>query len=385
MSRAPWPMVRLEEVLRQASDPSNVSADQEYPNFGIYSFGRGLFRKPPISGTTTSARTLYRARRGRFIYSRLFAFEGAYGVVPDDLDGSYVSNEYPMFDADPGRLLPNYLAAYFQLPRVWEEVAKSAVGMGDRRRRVQPDQFLEHSIPLPPLAEQRRIVAKLDQLSAKVDEAQKLRRQSRTDTRAMLLGAFSRCIRSARWQQMSQVAPLVRRPVEVDAMATYPELGVRSFGKGTFHKPALAGIEVGAKKLFEIHPGDLVFNNVFAWEGAVAVAREEDANRFGSHRFITCVPLENVATPHFLCFYFLTDQGLDDLGKASPGGAGRNRTLGLDALSAIRVPVPPASEQRSFDRLRASANLLALSQDSADREIEAILPASIDRAFKGKL
>ena len=79
--------------------------------------------------------------------------------------------------------------------------------------------------------------------------------------------------------KLSEIAPITRRPIEVDASASYPELGIRSFGKGTFHKPALSGMNVGAKRLFRIEPGDLVFSNVFAWEGAVAVATNDDAER----------------------------------------------------------------------------------------------------------
>ena len=45
-----WPRVPLGEVLRQVVGASHpVHADRDYPNFGIYSFGRGLFPKPPIS------------------------------------------------------------------------------------------------------------------------------------------------------------------------------------------------------------------------------------------------------------------------------------------------------------------------------------------------
>ena len=76
---------------------------------------------------------------------------------------------------------------------------------------------------------------------------------------------------------MAEVAPLVRRPVEIDLDAAYPELGVRSFGRGTFHKPELPGVEVGNKKLFRICAGDLVFNIVFAWEGAVATGGRSGA------------------------------------------------------------------------------------------------------------
>jgi type I restriction enzyme S subunit len=184
---------------------------------------------------------------------------------------------------------------------------------------------------------------------------------------------------------MRDVAPLVRRPVKVDVGAEYPELGIRSFGKGTFHKPPLSGAAVGSKKLYRIEPGDLVFNNVFAWEGAVAVAQAADAGRVGSHRFITCVPQPGLVTATFLCFYFLTEEGLDRLGEASPGGAGRNRTLGLEALARIQVPMPPMAQQAWFDSLQAKVGAMRGLHVQAEAELDAMLPAVLDRAFKGEL
>ncbi|MBN1612575.1 MAG: hypothetical protein JW940_38450 [Polyangiaceae bacterium] len=381
MTPLAWPAVRLGQVLRQVSDGHRVDAEREYPNFGIYSFGRGLFRKTPISGTTTSARTLFRVRRGQFIYSRLFAFEGAYGVVSNEFDGSFVSSEYPTFETEATRLIPEYLAFYFRVPAVWKRVARGAVGLGDRRRRVQPEQLLGHELPLPPLPEQYRIVAQLEQVFAKARELRQLRHEATLEMRRILLGSFARITKDAPRRPMSVVAPIVRRPVDVDEVSQYPELGIRSFGHGTFHKPALAGIDVGGKKLYEIHPGDLVFSNVFAWEGAVAVVQAGDEGRFGSHRFITCVPRDEMTTAPFLCFYFLTAEGLAQLDKASPGGAGRNRTLGLEALRSISVPVPPISAQRRFDHLQGLTKELAKEQLSADRQREALEAASLARVF----
>ena len=108
--------------------------------------------------------------------------------------------------------------------------------------------------------------------------------------KAMLANAFRQIIDGAPYRPMNEVAPLVRRPVEIEPDQSYPELGVRSFGRGTFHKPALDGMAVGSKKLFRIQEGDLLFNIVFAWEGAVAIAQPKDNGRVGSHRFLTCVP-----------------------------------------------------------------------------------------------
>jgi type I restriction enzyme S subunit len=171
--------------------------------------------------------------------------------------------------------------------------------------------------------------------------------------------------------------------VEIMPDGAYPEVGVRSFGKGTFHKPSLRGAELGSKRLFRIEPGDLVFNNVFAWEGAVAVARPEDRGRFGSHRFITCVPSASVASATFLRFYFLTPEGLEKLGEASPGGAGRNRTLGLEALAALTVPVPAHGLQLRFDALQARMEAIRALQAQRRAEIDAVLPALLHRALAG--
>jgi type I restriction enzyme S subunit len=113
--------------------------------------------------------------------------------------------------------------------------------------------------------------------------------------------------------------------------------------------------------------------------------RPEDHDRVGSHRYITCVPEEGVATSPFLCFYFLTDEGLELIRAASPGGAGRNRTLGLAALEAIEVPIPPIADQQWFDALQARVNILRQLQVETAAELDALLPAILDRAFKGEL
>lgn len=377
----PTANVPLSDLLSLVSDPCRVDPRGSYPNLGIYSFARGVFGKPLIDGAQTSATTLYRVRGGQFIYSRLFAFEGAYAIVPKEMDGVFVSNEYPTFDVDHDRLLPRYLYWLFQRPDVWRQVAVGAKGMGDRRQRVHPDKVLSYRIDLPPLGDQRRIVEKLDRVGALVNERRNAIEAAERETQALLHKAFQRAIEGAPLRPMSEVAPLVRRPVEIDLGAAYPELGVRSFGRGTFHKPDLPGAEVGDKKLFRICAGDLLFNIVFAWEGAVAVAQPEDEGRVGSHRFLSCVPAPETATVEFHRFYFSSPEGLQKLGEASPGGAGRNRTLGLKKLEALEVPVPPISRQLWFDRLQAKARETRAIRARTAQDVEALIPAMLHGIF----
>jgi type I restriction enzyme S subunit len=250
------------------------------------------------------------------------------------------------------------------------------------QNRIRPERFLEIEILLPVLLEQRQIVTRIDDLDKKVAETKKLREQAKTLSRGLLSSAYTKIIQHVDYLPMSEVAPLKRRPVRVELSKEYLELGIRSFGKGTFHKPAVDGASLGTKRIFTIELGDLVFNNVFAWEGAVAVARPEDHGLVGSHRFITCVPKGGLAMSSFLCFHFLTDRGLEQLGEASPGGAGRNRTLGLEKLGKILVPVPLNGKLTWFDDILRKMNVLNDLWNEADAELGAFLPSVIANSFK---
>jgi type I restriction enzyme, S subunit len=128
-------------------------------------------KKPPIEGSSTSATALFRVRAGQFIYSRPFAFEGAYATVPEDFDGCFVSNEFPSFETDPDQLDARWLASYLRSPERWAELASSSVGLGVRRQRVPVESLLAYEVLLPPLAQQREMI----RLIERVDELRKLR------------------------------------------------------------------------------------------------------------------------------------------------------------------------------------------------------------------
>jgi len=162
---AGWRECTLGELLHEVSDDRRVKPDRTYPNLGIFSFGRGLFRKPPINGARTSATTLKRVTAGQFIYSRLFAFEGAYGMVTADFDGCFVSNEYPTFECDP-ELRVEFLAAFFKAPHAWSRISANSKGLGDRRQRVQPGQLLAFRLLVPPMPYQTRIAAVMQRFAA---------------------------------------------------------------------------------------------------------------------------------------------------------------------------------------------------------------------------
>lgn len=379
-----WPMVPLREIATPVQRLVPVEPGKSYRTLGVKWWGEGAYERQTIDGSQTAVSQLNEVRENDLIINKIWVRHGSVAVVTLDVAGCVGSNEFPTFEFRLEQVLPRWLHWYSKTQELWKKCDALSQGSSGKNR-IRPEKFLTIDIPLPPLNEQQRIVSTIDCLAAKIDEARTTQRAIESEAKALLRSAFARTIEGIPRRRFADVAPLVRRRVDLHTGGTYPELGVRSFGKGTFHKPALDYLEVGTKKLYQIEAGDLVFNNVFAWEGAIAVAQPDDAGRVGSHRFITCVPNPEIATADFLCFYFLTPEGLERIGKASPGGAGRNRTLGLEKLAEIEVPVPPMQKQADFDRLQKKVSSMLKTQEQASKELEFMLPSILDRAFKGAL
>jgi type I restriction enzyme S subunit len=155
-----WRKGTIADIAVVALSQETVYAGRSYPNVGILSYAKGVFGKVPIEGLNTSAKTLYRIKSGQFIYSRLFAFEGAYALVPDEFDGCYVSNEFPTFEIKRDLASAKFLMARFMTEADWQELRASTKGVGDRRLRIQPEHILKRPIWIPPPGD----VAKIDWL-----------------------------------------------------------------------------------------------------------------------------------------------------------------------------------------------------------------------------
>ena len=375
--------VCIGDFLGKSQNWLEPKPDKTYKQITVRLWGKGLVLRAEVAGSQIAAARQLQVRAGQFLLSRIDARHGACGLVPASLDGALVSNDFPCFDIDSKIVLPAYFAWYARTEHFIALCRQASEG-STNRVRLKENTFLRMRVSLPSLDEQQRIVAKLDKVAGLVGEQRRVIEAAEHDTKAMLANAFRKIIDGALYRPIAEVAPLVRRPVEIEPDQSYPELGVRSFGRGTFHKPALVGSQLTWQKLFLIQKGDLVISNIKAWEGAFAVAKPEDHNRVGSHRYLTCVPVENIVTTNFVWFYLQSQEGLEKVAAASPGSADRNRTLGQKALGAIKVPVPSLDRQRWFDRLQRQVQQVEALRGSAEEDVGALLPAMLHHLLNDK-
>ena len=245
-----------------------------------------------------------------------------------------------------------------------------ALTYGAKMPRVSPDEMACSSITLPPLSEQQAIAdflnretAKIDALVAKKERLLELLEEKRAaliaravtkglDLNPRVKDSGVEWLREipAHWEttKLRRLLTSVAHHVDVHPEQIYQEIGIRSWGRGIFHKDPVTGANLGDKRVFKLRPGELVLNIVFAWEGAVAITSESEKDMIASHRFPTFQHTRNLVDLDYLLMFLQSEHGRGLMGLNSPGAAGRNRTIRMDSFLAEEVPLPLLEEQREI-------------------------------------
>ncbi|MDE2166095.1 MAG: restriction endonuclease subunit S [Alphaproteobacteria bacterium] len=373
-----WPSVPLGEVASLKWRGEIPQVGKKYRLVGVQLWGKGAYVRETIDGSETRYSQLFRVAENDIIVNKIWARNGSISVIGRETHGTYGSSEFPTYVIDRTKLDPRWMYWFTRLPSLWKQCEELSRGTSGQNR-LRPERFLEVRIPLPPLSVQQDIVARLDGIDRRLISRQTAVSNIDADLSATLMAVFSRITTGAPRSLMRTVAPLVRRPVEIEPEKTYHELGARSFGRGLFDKPLLKGANLTWQKLFRIENGDLVFSNIKAWEGAFAVASAQDHGKVGSHRYLTCVPATDKVTPHFLWYYLQTREGINQVQAASPGSADRNRTLSQKRLEQIEVPLPSLEVQRWFDQLHDKMVFVRARSKEVKAELDQLIPAVLAR------
>ena len=176
----------------------------------------------------------------------------------------------------------------------------------------------------------------------------------------------------------------VEHPVEVDSDALYTQIGICSHGKGLFYKEPVTGESLGNKAVYWVEPNCFILNIVFAWEQAIGKTTQAEVGMIGSHRFPMYKPVNNLVDIDYLVYYLLTKRGTDILEAASPGGAGRNRTLGQDRFMKSKIVLPPLDEQKKIAEILATQDKAIELQGRKIEELKRFKNGCLEKMFPRK-
>lgn len=185
MTAKTWPAVALGDLLTLCPDYIDQPEWKLYRKLSVRLYGKGVVLDAPVHGSTLRMRRHQIARRGQVILSEIWGKKGAIGFVPEEGDGALCTSHFFLFDVRGDKIDPRYLQLIFVANYLQEQLDTEAKGTTGYAA-VRPKHLLTARIPLPPLDEQRRIVARIEQLAAKIEEARGLRRDAVGAAEAMM-------------------------------------------------------------------------------------------------------------------------------------------------------------------------------------------------------
>jgi type I restriction enzyme S subunit len=395
-------MVKLGDVFKRIKDEVIVQDDATYARLTIRMNGNGIVQRDRVPGHEIGTKKQFIARAGQLVLSKIDARNGAFGILPPECDNAIITGNFWAFDADHERLLPQFFD-YFTRTRMFVEFCIRASEGTTNRLYLQEDAFLRQEIMLPPLAEQRRMVVRIDELAAQIHEARTLRHQAAEEaealtvsTRRSLIGEKS----SEKWIPLKQLIVNIEngkspqcesRPAQTDEWGVL-KVGAISFG--TFDPEKNKALPVGMKfdSRYEVRPGDFLMSRANTTElvGTCAIVHETRPRLLLSDKTFRF---------HFRGDVDVEPQWLDHAMKSSAlreqieGGAiGTSPTMkNISKEKVMELLVPPHSlpEQRrivaELGALQAEVNAMKRLQAETAAELDALLPSVLDKAFKGEL
>lgn len=307
------------------------------------------------------------------------------------------SPDYRVFTIrDPAIVDCRYLLYLFQMG--YKDKIFYAFGQGSSqlgRWRLPTEQFNDLRFPLPTKSEQQDISQFLDYETTKIDaliaEQQRLLGFWTEKMAASVLAGFSKG--STQQLRLAHACTVITRPVVQEEGAMYTALGLFNRGRGLFHKDPKPKSEMGDSDFFWVEEGNLIFSGQFAWEGAVAMAAEDETGCVVSHRYQVIRGKKDVALTEYLFGLFLTSHGDFLLNENSRGAAGRNRPLNINTLLKEKIPIPEMRYQESvaeavYERKRIAAEIkrqTGLLYERRSALISAAVTGKIDvRGHKGR-
>lgn len=379
-----WQPVSLGRLLKRVERFEPRDDLKEYTFAGTYSFARGIFVAERKPGSAFKLPKVQRVRQGDFVYCKIMAWEGAFGTVPPAADDCVMSGAFVAYEHDKLIVDSKFLDWYFRTPSNWQRIGRQSAGTNVRRQSLHPDQFEASQIRLPSIDEQRRIVARIEELSVKITEAHKLQDESSKAISAFV-SATHVDLSSSPPEPLSSFIELNEDGIPIELGVPYPQAGVRGFGCGLFAKPPVYGGQTTYRAFNRLYSGALVMSQVKGWEGAVAMTPKELEGYFVSPEYRTFRCKLDRCLPEYLATIVPTEFFWSRLKDATRGvGARRERTRPEQFLQ-LKFSMPSVSDQERAIAMFATVNKVQALQRKIAPELDAMLPSILDKAFKGDL
>lgn len=163
--------VQLSDILNTAWDEVLIQDNEEYRRVTVKLFNKGLYERDRVKGFEIGTKRQNRVHTGQFVISKIDGKSGAFGYVPEELDGAIVTSDFLVLDVNTNVVNPDYLELVLASPAILDQYKVESSG-STGRKRLQLSTLMHTIVPLPSMEVQLAMVDVITQLRKKQKEVE---------------------------------------------------------------------------------------------------------------------------------------------------------------------------------------------------------------------
>jgi type I restriction enzyme S subunit len=346
---------------------------------------------------------------------------GANGII-DYVDGYTHVGEFVLLAEDGGFYGPGEPSAYMMNGRFWANnhvhVLRGKSGYlvnqflyywlvfcdlrpfltGTTRPKLTQTAMHSIPIPLPPLEEQRRIVARVEELMSRIREAKRLRQEAKEEAERLWQSILSETFPKPgtelpegwQWVRLGEVCSkpqygLTQAASQEPVGPKFVRITDITSGQINWETVPYCRVDRRALEKYRLAEGDLLFARSGSIGATLLIREKPPYDAVFASYLIRVRVNHSVVLPEFVDLFIKSSFGQIQL---IPQGAAQ-KNINAKLIQQLLIPVPPLEEQRRivayFQDVQGKIRALKEVQAQTEAELKRLEQAILDKAFRGEL
>ena len=151
---------KVGDFLIRSKEIIIINDDEYYRRVTVRMNHNGVVQRDEVLGSEIKTKRQYLVKAGQFIMSRIDARHGAFGIIPNELDGAIITGDFLAFDIDTDKINLEYFNDLIKSPKFLKFCIDGSTGTTNRKR-LKEELFLTFEIEVPSKDKQDKIVDRI--------------------------------------------------------------------------------------------------------------------------------------------------------------------------------------------------------------------------------